>query len=385
MKLVYISGPQLTDSDFQLIRYFQTHNVNVLYLIPLTDLTLRGGVLDLKNSNLKNGITRADSIGAMDPYKEYLDLKNVYFFKSKGNGGRKYISTWIMLYQVIKLIKSFKPDIIHLGIQLSHVWKLIYSLGIPIVGMVHDPIRHSSFTGMQEEKDRLMYFRKCSKLVLLSEVQQEAFCKTYAISKDKIIINKMGEFDWLRLVKPSKIDIKTDYILFFGQIQSHKGLEFLCEAFENIHKKHPEVHLVIAGKGDLYFDFEKYAHKDYFHLINEYITVPQLAGLLKKSLFCVCPYKDATQSGCVQTAFSANVPLIVTNVGALPKTVTDGKTGLVVPPCDVKALENALDTLLTDRNMLDDFKNNIESEWRPNMSWEPIGQKYISEYFKIKK
>lgn len=385
MKLVYISGPQLTDSDFQLIRYFQTHNVEVLYLIRLTDKTLRGGVLDLKNSTLKNGLNRADGIAEMIPYKDYLDLQKVYFFKSKGNGGRKNISTWKTLFQVIRLIKSFRPDIIHLGGPLSHVWKLIYSLGIPIVGMVHDPIRHSSFTGTQEEKDRLRYFRKCSKLVLLSEVQQDAFCNTYDISKDKIIINKMGEFDWLRLVKASSIDLKFEYVLFFGQIQSHKGLEYLCEAFENIHNKHPKVHLVIAGKGKLYFDFEKYAHKNYIHLINEYITVPQLAGLLNKCLFSVCPYKDATQSGCVQTAFSADVPLIVTKVGALPKAVSDGETGIVVPPCDVNALENALGKLLANRKLLDDFRENIRLQWLPNMSWEPIGQKYLSEYLKLKK
>lgn len=383
MRLIYISGPQLTDSDFQLIRYFQRHDVNVLYLIRLTDTTLRGGVLDLKKSNLRNGIIRADEVEEMELYKDYLDLKRVFFLKSKGNGGRKNISTWRTLLQTIKLINHFNPDVIHLGGPLSHVWKLIYYLGIPIIGMVHDPIRHSSFTSKLEEKNRIIYFRKCCKLVLLSEVQKEIFCELYRIPADKIIINKMGEFDWLRLVKPIQSNIQSEYILYFGQIQSHKGLEFLCEAFEEVHKKHPHVHLVIAGKGRIYFDFEKYAQKNYFHLINKYITVPELAGLLKDCLFCVCPYKDATQSGCVQTAFSSTVPVIVTNVGALPQAVTDGETGLVVPPCDAKALELAINKLLTNRNMLDNFRKNIISKWLPLMNWDKIGEKYISEYLKL--
>lgn len=81
------------------------------------------------------------------------------------------------------------------------------------------------------------------------------------------------------------------------------------------------MNLVIAGGGQIYFDFKPYENLNYIKLINEYIPISSLSGLLQNALFAVCPYKDATQSGVVQMAFSANVPLIVTNVGDLPNAV----------------------------------------------------------------
>lgn len=70
--------------------------------------------------------------------------------------------------------------------------------------------------------------------------------------------------------------------------------------------------------------------------------MPQLAGLLNDALFAVCPYKDATQSGVIQTAFSMDCPVIGTDVGALPEAIDNGVTGLIVPPCNSEALAHAI-------------------------------------------
>lgn len=155
----------------------------------------------------------------------------------------------------------------------------------------------------------------------------------------------MVEFDYLREIQqvPTRIDAK--YILFFGYISSYKGLEYLCEAMMKVHKSHPEVKLVIAGGGNIYFDWKPYKDLDYIILRNHFVDLPELAGLLSECEFSVCPYKDATQSGVVQTAFSLGVPMLVTNVGALPDVVKDGQNGLVVPPCDSSSLVGAINTL----------------------------------------
>lgn len=144
-----------------------------------------------------------------------------------------------------------------------------------------------------------------------------------------------------------------------------------------VHRNHPNVQLVIAGRGRIYFDYEPFKNLDYIILKNEYLELETISTLLKHALFTVLPYKDATQSGVVQTAFSCNSPLIVTNVGGLPESVKDGITGLVIPPKDVNSLENAINNLLDNSEVLQSFRENIDKIWRPQMDWSIIAEDYI--------
>ena len=105
--------------------------------------------------------------------------------------------------------------------------------------------------------------------------------------------------------------------------------------------------------------------------------------MLKSCLFTVCPYKDATQSGVVQTAFTMRVPAIVTNVGALPIAVEDGITGLVIPPCNSDAIEDACNKLIMNPQLIAEMKHNIASIWQKNMNWDVITEKYMEVYENI--
>jgi glycosyltransferase involved in cell wall biosynthesis len=50
-------------------------------------------------------------------------------------------------------------------------------------------------------------------------------------------------------------------------------------------------------------------------------------------------------------AMACGVPVITTPVGAIEELVTDGETGLVVPPEDPEALAVAISRLLADRDL----------------------------------
>ena len=175
-------------------------------------------------------------------------------------------------------------------------------------------------------------------------------------------------------------------ILFYGRISRYKGVDVLLKAFCKIKNKFNDVKLVIAGKGDFYFDVTPYQNDEQIEFRNTFITLDDLGTLIRNCEFSVCPYISATQSGVVASVLALGKPLIVTNVGGLPAMIKEGRSGLIVEPNDIDALANAMESLLEDKSKLDsmcDFiKEVTESE---ESSWDAIANKYMNIYNRIKK
>jgi glycosyltransferase involved in cell wall biosynthesis len=79
-------------------------------------------------------------------------------------------------------------------------------------------------------------------------------------------------------------------------------------------------------------------------------------------------------------AAAAGRPVVVTNLGGLPETVIDGKTGFVVPPNDVDALTSSVRTLLTDPDRALQFGLNGRDRVRENFTLDAYTHEMISQY-----
>lgn len=385
MKVIYYSKPFFSDCDFPLVKALQDKGVDVHYYIPLPRKFRRSVLFNFKEPMMKMRFIKASSLEDMQIYKDSIDLNRLYFI-SGYRYNEKWLPSWIMWFYVIWHMSRLKADIFHFDWPFSGLFERLIPLwnfkGKKIM-TVHDPIPHSGKDGIKSEKERKDAFKWADEFVLLNKVQSKDFSLRYNIAESKISYSYLGAYDTIASVKPIPSGIKEPYILFFGFIAQYKGLEYLLEAMVKVHEQCPELKLVVAGGGELYFDAAKYMNVDYIEWRHRYIDVPELAGLLKDCEFTICPYKDATQSGVIQTAFSMCTPAIATNVGALPKTVSNGETGLIVPPCDVKSLEKAIIQLHQDKDMLLTMRSNIHGKWMPSMSWNSIADDYISVYNKV--
>lgn len=378
MKIIYFASFFTTDSDFPLIRKFQEKGVDVIYCLNASRYGNKAGLVNLKK-NLKTGIYKASSLEGFQLYKDYLDLDRVYVFYNNSQHG-KGLKSLLFHIKVFWFLRKQNADIIHFGWYQRSFGKMFYLLKIKKCLTVHDPLEHSGNSSISVEKDRKIAFAHMDKFFLLNALQLNEFVKHYDIAENKVVLNKMGYFDYLQYIYQRQKKVSGRNILFFGYIREYKGLEYLCKAMMLVHEKYPDLKLVIAGGGKIYFDWKPYSNLDYIELYNRYIDLPELASFLDSCEFSVCPYKDATQSGVVQTAFSMNVPMIVTDVGALSEVVEDNKNGIVIPPCDSMALADAIIYLLDNPQKLVDMRLNIEDEWKKNMSWSPIADKYIQCY-----
>ncbi len=136
-------------------------------------------------------------------------------------------------------------------------------------------------------------------------------------------------------------------LLFFGIVRPYKGLDLLLRALAEV----PGARLLVAGQ--FWEDISVYrALLEELHLTDrvelrpKYVLAADIPDLFASTSALVLPYRSATGSQMVHTAFQHGRPVIVTEVGELARGVTDGVDGIVVPAPTVAQLAAGLRRLL---------------------------------------
>lgn len=160
---------------------------------------------------------------------------------------------------------------------------------------------------------------------------------------------------------PVKLPTDRPLLLFCGLVRPYKGLDVLLEAMALLQRP---VHLLVAGefwqggRAGYQAQIERLGLTNCVTIINEYLPDELLAACIDQANVVVLPYRSATQSAVVQTAFGRGKPVITTNVGGLAEAVEDGRTGLVVPPENPTALAHAIERY---------FAEGLEGVFRENV------------------
>ena len=133
-------------------------------------------------------------------------------------------------------------------------------------------------------------------------------------------------------------------LLFFGLVRPYKGLDVALRALA----AGPEgVRLRVAGEfwggmdeiRNLIVDLRL---GDRVELLPGYVPAERVPALFADVDALVLPYRAATGSQAVWSAFHFGVPVLVSDVGGLAGEVRHGIDGLVIPPDDVAALTGAI-------------------------------------------
>ena len=131
-------------------------------------------------------------------------------------------------------------------------------------------------------------------------------------------------------------------VAFIGRINRYKGLNVLLEAFNNVILHVPNLKLIIAGSGDC-SEYKPMLERLGTSVIlqNRWIADDEISEIITKADVVVLPYVEASQSGVIPLAFAFGKTVIATSVGGIPEQVPNG-TGVLIPPYDSLALQNAI-------------------------------------------
>ena len=183
---------------------------------------------------------------------------------------------------------------------------------------------------------------------------------------------------------PDAFPGSRDEILFFGYINSAKGLDLLIRAVGILRRQGFPGKLRIAGK--LEEPWARYAEllKDEGLLDSEiqlgYLPSDQIAGLFSKAAVIVLPYREASQSGLLHLAARFRVPVVATRVGGLPNQVKHKISGLLVEPEDENALANAIQEILVDPSLADRLAEGAFDFFHGPSSMEAAAKKIRNVY-----
>lgn len=167
-------------------------------------------------------------------------------------------------------------------------------------------------------------------------------------------------------------------ILFFGFIRHYKGLDMLLKAMATDAIKNANIKLMVVGEfyenAQPYYDLIKtLGIEDRIILHTQFVSDEEVKNFVCSADFIIQPYRNATQSGVTPLAYHFEIPMLVTNVGALADTVPHGKVGFVVDP-SVEAIANGI-TQLYDKGAVY-FKPHIQAE-KKKYSWEQMADNFL--------
>jgi glycosyltransferase involved in cell wall biosynthesis len=287
------------------------------------------------------------------------------------------------LARLLSTLLSFRPDVIH----VQEVYKCIPTwandvlrYSIPLVLTAHDPLPHSGLLDRRAAaavpcRERLRAHANC--LIVHGDRLRDEWSEREPDLGPRLASVPHGVLG--SSVPATLADPAT--FLFFGRIESYKGLEFFLKAGTLLVQNGFEPRLIVAGTGS---DLERHRAQirkmPWVELVERRIDADDIPMLFARSSAVVLPYTDATQSGVAAMAFGFGRPVISTNVGGLPDAICNGYNGLLVPPKDAEALAEAMARLIASDDLRKGLTSGASDYGSAQLSWDSIARQTSGVY-----
>jgi len=227
-----------------------------------------------------------------------------------------------------KIIKDFKPDIIH-----THLFALKYAIlatlfqNIKIVHTIHNIAKKET-----SWKDRRFngLFYKIGKVypVALSEEIKKTIVDEYGIKKVPIVVNGI---DLSQCIAKTSYGISESIkIISIGRLSAQKNFGRLIRAFARFSKDNPNSELTIIGDGELMgelrnLSIELSVGKKILFLGLKDNVYPFLRDA---DIFCLSSDYEGLPMVLIE-AMGTGLPIVSTNVGGVSDLINDGYNGFL--------------------------------------------------------
>lgn len=274
----------------------------------------------------------------------------------------------ISLLKMIYVFMKEKPQVVHSMTPKAGLVCMIAGW------LTHVPVRIHTFTGLVWPTATGI----TRKILILTDKILCA-CATHIIPEGKGVMNDlinagithkpmkvlgygnvmgvdMKRFDPSRFSDVQKDANKFTFI-FVGRIVGDKGINELVEAFTKLHDKHQNTRLMLVGDYENDLDPLQKVTEDRIKANKSIILAGPKFGddLLEEYMKADCFVMPSYREGFPNTVMEAGamgLPSIVTDINGSREIIIEGENGLIVPPRTIQPLYDAMERMLSDKDIL---------------------------------
>lgn len=350
--------------------------MKILYLITKGNW---GGaqkyVFTLANEAQNKGWETAIVLGEGEGLETKLIENNLRVIKLPHLG--RNIKIWSDLqtfFDLIKLFKQERPDIIHLNSSK------IGGLGALAGRLARVPKIIFTGHGWAFNEDRFLLSRwlialshwvtilLCHQVIAVSTQTAKQIAVFPKVKpKIKVIYNGIEKTTFLTKKEARQKLVPEDADTFWlgtiAELHQNKGLDILIEAFKKVLEKISGVSLIIIGEGEAR---EKLAHliaknqlTENIHLLGRRENAAQY--LLAFDIF-ILPSRTEALPYVILEAGLAGLPVVASRVGGIPEIIENEVSGFLINPGNYKDLSLAMEKLLTNKDLAHQFGKNLKEK-----------------------
>ena len=282
------------------------------------------------------------------------------------------------LFKLMQIIQRRKIDIVHMHTQGAHY---LGALAAVIAGVKKRVVtRRMDYLPPNNIKTKLAYGPGVKGIIAISGAVKDVLI-SFGVSEKKIriIYSSIDLKDFNRELNSSP-RINGKNIGVVANLYERKGIKYLIEAAANILSKHPETVFHIAGDGPLKSSLIEYARscgvaKSFIfhgHLDN-------IAHFLKEIDIFIHPALKEGLGVAILEAMAMGKVIVASSTGGIREAVSDGVSGILVPPADPLSLAQSI-TYLMDHPE-DAFR--MGNSGRKIVEEKFSAERMVSEYEKV--
>ncbi|HVB59363.1 MAG TPA: glycosyltransferase family 4 protein, partial [Candidatus Acidoferrales bacterium] len=264
-------------------------------------------------------------------------------------------------FRFCRILRQQRVDILH-----SHMFQAS-RLASPLARMCSVPLILETSHGRESWRkgwlkgsfvvDRLVG-HTVDRMIAVSEANARYLVKDKGLPAGKITVIYPGvRFERFNPSAAVPLDLKTrlgfdvndPVLLVAGRLEPQKGHRVLIDALPLILREFPRVRLVCLSDGALRSKLEqRVAELGLQNSVRFTGYQPDLLPWLALADICVLPSYYEGLPVAVVEALASGKPMVATAVDGTPEVLTDGETGLLVPPGDSASLAKAIIQMLAN-------------------------------------
>jgi glycosyltransferase involved in cell wall biosynthesis len=249
------------------------------------------------------------------------------------------------------LLRRLRPEIVVAFMTEANVVALMASEALPcrvVISERNQPNRPG--LAMIHRLARRLCYHRAAAIVMqtegLADWARARFRTQVHVIPNPVALHKSA-IGGTQLAK--RRDGDTLRIVAVGRLAPQKGFDVLIESFARLAAKHPQWNMVIYGEGPQRSELTELIER---RQLERRVALPGLtkdvAGALSEAALFVLPSRFEGFPNVLLEALSSGIPVIATECpGASADILGRGTYGKLVPPGDVPALTEALETMMT--------------------------------------